>query len=182
MSFTRSKVEEARFFLGHMEKARTKLPDFDYFLNAFIGSARSVLWVMRAEYQEITGWKQWYDGKQLSPKEKAFFASINEVRTRSVKLGTLAADLVAIVDIPSTGNPAAFLPTNVPGRVELIPLDGSERTKGILKARPAVAFGTLKATHLKIDEFPDEDIASVCRRYLQRLESLVDECEKTYAL
>jgi hypothetical protein len=74
------------------------------------------------------------------------------------------------------------LPTNVPGRVDLIPLDGSERPKGILRARPAVAFGTLKATHRKIDEFPDEDIISVCRRYLQGLESLVDECEKTFAL
>ncbi len=71
---------------------------------------------------------------------------------------------------------------NIPGKVELVPLDGSERTKEILKSRPAVAFGTLKATYQRIGEFPDEDIISVCRRYLQGLELLIDECEKTFAL
>ena len=29
MTFTRSKVEEARFFLGYLDKVRTKIPDFD---------------------------------------------------------------------------------------------------------------------------------------------------------
>jgi hypothetical protein len=44
------KLEEARFFLAHLEKHWRHVPQYEFYLSAFISAARSVTWVMRYEY------------------------------------------------------------------------------------------------------------------------------------
>ena len=77
MSRTRAKLNEARFFLGELERTyyeyveRLELlsknnpepPVCQYYLSAFISSARSVMWVMRSEYQNLGGWEEWYQSR-----------------------------------------------------------------------------------------------------------------------
>ena len=57
LTLTRGKLEEAQFFLSHVERTKGKHPDFDHFLNAFIGAAHSVTFVMQAEYGHVAGLK-----------------------------------------------------------------------------------------------------------------------------
>ena len=52
---TKHKLEEAKFFLEQLRANYGKLKKFDYFLSAFISSARSVTWVMRNEYSSVPG-------------------------------------------------------------------------------------------------------------------------------
>lgn len=186
MTRTSAKLDEARFFLRHIDQSKTRYPEFDYYLNAFLGSARSVLWVMRAEYQDVPGWKTWYDSKQLTTEDKTLFDALRDVRNRSVKRGTVETEISAIVDIPKARNDpnvnAAFFATDTPGKVEFVPLDGSEATAQILRENRPIAYGVLKTVYRRVDEFPEEDVVSVCKKYLERLESLVNECGDKFAI
>ncbi len=184
MSQTGTKLEEARFFLKHIDHSKTQYPDFDYYLNAFLGSARSILWVMKAEYQKVNGWKQWHDSKQLDAEDQALFDAINDVRIRSVKKASIETQLVAIVDMAATRTEAnaALLASDIPGQVDVVPLDGSQATLEILRENRPIAYGVLKAVHRTVNEFPDDDIVNICKRYFERLEDLVNECSATFAL
>lgn len=56
---TRHKLNEADFFLCELERNYLNYPDFEYFLSAFISSARAVLWIMESEYNSIKAWRTW---------------------------------------------------------------------------------------------------------------------------
>ncbi len=57
---TQFKLDEARFFLDHLAPNYGKERKFDFFLSAFISAARSVTWVMKAEYADVEGWAAWF--------------------------------------------------------------------------------------------------------------------------
>jgi len=63
---TEYKLEEARYFLAHLEKHWRHLPQVDFYLSAFVSAARSVTWVMKAEFVHVHGWEQWYETKKPS--------------------------------------------------------------------------------------------------------------------
>jgi hypothetical protein len=68
---TNHKLGEAKFFLDQLTPNYGKLKKFDYFLSAFISSARSVLWVMRNEYDAVPGWEAWFDARKPNTEEEA---------------------------------------------------------------------------------------------------------------
>lgn len=88
MSETRKKREEARFFFHALERCVHTTPDFDYYLSAFISAARSVLCVMRSEYESNSNWRVWYDSNNPSPAELAILKGTNALRVRAVKRQT----------------------------------------------------------------------------------------------
>ena len=57
-SNTKLKLKEALFFLQKMETHVDIEPDFDFYLNAFVSSSRSVKWIMNKEYSKVEGWEE----------------------------------------------------------------------------------------------------------------------------
>jgi hypothetical protein len=100
MTNTQHKLNEASFFLGKLEQDYLKHPDFDYYLSAFISSARSVLWIMRSEYHTIEGWEDWYISKKPDQDEELFLKRVNEIRVRSEKITALKTGSGMSVLIP----------------------------------------------------------------------------------
>src|SRR5687768_518490 len=91
---TRQKLEEAKFFLDQLEPNYGKAKKFDFLLSAYISAARSVLWIMRAEYGAVPGWQTWYASHKTTSEERALLKGTNDVRTRTLKrepLSTLAS-------------------------------------------------------------------------------------------
>jgi hypothetical protein len=86
---TSRKLEEAAFFLGRLAENYGKLKRFDFYLSAFISSARSVLWVMRNEYCGVDGWEDWYQARQPSDEERALLRGTNNLRVRLEKIAPL---------------------------------------------------------------------------------------------
>lgn len=180
MTLTESKLEEARFFLRHLE-ARPKFPEFDYYLNAFISSARSVTWVMKAEYADVAGWNEWYDSKAPTAEIEPILGAITDARNRSQKRGTVSAQARATIEIPpSNPNIAAVLLTDAPGKVEIVPIDGTEANRAMLKERRVIALCTVKGVFSEIEELAGQDIVTACGKYVQWLDSVVDECRKSF--
>ncbi len=181
MSDTRRKLEEARFFFSKLEEDVADAA-FCYYLSAFISAARSVTWVMKAENRGNPHWVAWYEGRWPTLSEQEMFRRTNALRVRAVKRQTPAASGIVVV----TPEPGAFTdelqayfgPERVGERftVTLAPSDEPHPT---VVEDGRVSFICTADAYPVVDEFPDENVVDACRKYLQRLEALVDESDRS---
>lgn len=184
---TRRKLEEAKFFLEQLEPNYGKAKKFDFFLSAYISAARSVLWIMKAEYGKIPGWKSWYASQKPNTEERALLKGTNDLRTRTLKrepLSTLASITVQGIKLKPeqaeafraqmTKAKGTKLPVRISGTVgnfllemqldgECVSYEGAE----ILATR-------------ELPEFPNEDIVQVCERYYDAIAKVVATCGERF--
>jgi hypothetical protein len=185
MEKTREKLEEARFFLSHLELNYQELPIFRHYLNAFISSARSVLWIMRAEYCRVSGWEDWFKSQQPTPEEQELMTQTTEARNRTEKQSPLKPvyQLEAIVDAEQLSKSVEELKSEMIGKEFRLDIRGlsDDMTQEVLIIGEENEFiGEVERYFVKLDEFKNEDVLDVCRAYLLFLERAVDECERTF--
>jgi hypothetical protein len=185
VSATRTKLEEARFFLSQMEAAQFQHPTFAYHLSAFVSAARSVLWVMRHEFHEVPGWDTWYELCKASAEDRTFLKSLNDLRVAAVKFATPPVQNHLEVQIPKEGvtpELVQFL-TRYAGRQVSVTIDPSGTRSATAEREDSIEFTGLGARLFPVvAEFPDENVVSVCHRYVQWLSALVLECEARFGV
>jgi hypothetical protein len=183
---TRKKHDEAKFFLDLMESNFGSFPDFNYYVSAFISAARSVTWVMRAEYQTKEGWEAWYDARQPTIVDDKFLKDANELRVRSVKSEPVQTNVRVTLDIPLdevTPELREFFHSLKPAQLAQMLLVKEEDVKNRkLGGRQVLAFGEVTKTTMYVDEFPEHDILELGRKYVAELEGLMQECESKFPL
>jgi len=180
---TMKKLDEAKFFLERM-----KAPDdnryFDYYLSACISAARSVLWVMRAEFTHVQGWEKWYKSKEPTLEEQVLLKKINDVRVHTTKKKPLYTSEKAILDIPKehiTEEVKAFMKALGDKKVEVSIQESKNDKTGVRVGDEQITFtGKISERFRKLPEFRDEDIIKVSERYIAFLERLVVEGEKEF--
>lgn len=188
MSKTRDKLKEARFFLQKLEDYYTQQPDFDYYLSAYISSSRSVIWLMRNEYSNVKGWKEWYDSKEPTLEEIFFLKNVNNVRVRSVKKEPLQTktQLSAHIDKKDiTPEIEEAIETLVGKNVKVTftPVkDTGEKQQPKISRRSITFLAKLNELIRVVKEFPDQDVLAICHKYYDMLRTLVDECEQLFQL
>lgn len=183
MSKTKERLNESHFFLKEFNENYFNQPQCVYFLNAFIASSRSVLWIMRNEYGKIDGWKEWYELKQPKKEEKDFLKKITVLRNRSQKREPIKPDFQIQIQIKNTPPKIEKRLKELLGKKVNVEIS-TEKSEIVDKpevTKKAIAF-TGKIDHLKgiVPEFPEDDILLVCRKYYSLLELLVSECEKKF--
>lgn len=183
---TRKKHGEAKFFLGLMERNSGSFPDFNYYVSAFISAARSVTWIMRAEYQTKEGWEAWYDARQPTIVDDKFLKDANELRVKSVKSEPVQTNVRVTLDIPPeevTPELREFFRSLQPDQLAQMLLVRTRDVKnGKLGGRQVLAFGEVTKTTMYVDGFPQHDILELGRRYVAELEGLIQECERKFPL
>ncbi len=185
MTRTQRKSLEAQFFLMHLEKDWRHVPNFDFYLSAFISAARSVLWVMRSEFLHIPGWTEWYNEKHPSSEMSEFLRKLNNVRVRSVKTIPIKTRTKAKVHIPPskvTSELLEWLSQSHGKKVRLIPADSSNTNFAITDGSKVLAEAELQSAQHELPEFPGENCLLICLRYLSWLEGLVAECHDKFAI
>ena len=64
----------------------------------FFSSSRAVLWIMKAEYSKIDGWKKWHDEKEIDTRTKEMLKNCRRkksiIEKRSIKNGRLYCDRI----------------------------------------------------------------------------------------
>jgi hypothetical protein len=181
---TSQKLEEALFFLKQLRANRGKHKKFDFFLSAFIGSARSVSWIMNKDYTHVAGWKAWYEAKEntRTEQERKLLEGTNRMRISAVKHGSLQATSSYILKLQKVdlkrfkSKPTGRISMKVSGTtknclVEII-TEGGEH----------ISFPSTKVMHLRreVAEFPAEDVIGVCQKYYEYLSTLVEECSQKF--
>lgn len=79
------RLKEAAFFLSKMEETYIKSDDFSHYMTAFVVLARSVLWIMNSEFNNVPGYKAWYSSQKATDREERLFKKITELRNRLMK-------------------------------------------------------------------------------------------------
>lgn len=190
MSKTRDKLEEAYFFLKKLEEHYTKPPDNNYYLSAFIGSSRSVTWVMKHEYSDIKGWKEWDNSRKPTLEEEDLLKNINEIRIRSVKKEPIKTSTQITIDINKkyTTPKLKEMIKDLVDKCKMVKVkiaaikDPRKKHKVRMNKRSISFVGKIDELFQVVEEFPDQDILPICRKYYLILKSLVDECEQHFKL
>jgi hypothetical protein len=185
VSATRWKLEEARFFLrkvrrhyhdrvhANLGSRRRARPDFEFYLSAFLSAARSVPWVMKAEYGRVPEWSQWYEAYKPSADDIELLKRFNELRVKSEKVGQ-----------PSLGLLLRFEGTRAAQdrrRDRRLPnfevsLFGEDR-----HGKPRVlARGRVHSHDWLLEGFDSQPLPEAAGRYLRLLDALVVECEQRF--
>lgn len=182
-SRTQYKLEEARFFLAQVENAWRHLAPTDFFLSAFVSAARSVTWIMRAEYSHVPGWKEWFESRRPSPQIRELLRAMSDLRNRVTKVAPVRSRVGPSISIPAESMDAQTLellqsPECPPFR--LIPVDDRNEEFDVVVGEQIVGRGSLNHVRHRLPEFEDRDARGPCREYLEVLEQLVSECRERF--
>ncbi len=187
MGNTTGKLAEAKFFLDQLEVNYFEYPAGNFYLSAFISSARSVLWVMRNEYSRVDEWKSWYESIEPTSEEAVILKKINDVRIRSEKRQPLKTTGRLTLYIPAeylTEEIALAMLESVDQNFEITVaphdddlIDDAVFNDGLIKFT-----GYIEDIARVLEDFPDNDALEPCKKYYILLERLVYECEERFGI
>ena len=178
MKHTQFVLNETEFFLTKLKEETDRFPNFNYYLNAYINAARSVLWIMKHEYGQINGWREWYDSTEVDNDLEQLLKGIVDMRNRSLKQSPLQIKKEYLIGndntyfnlfneiIPFVGKKVSLTieQTNEIGNTERIKSDNSLTLKGKLKSIYSV------------EEFENKDVLDICQQYFDWLKEHVNLC------
>lgn len=184
-SRTKYKLEEAKFFLLLLEQNWRNFPHVDFFLSAFVSAARSVTWVMRAEYGNSAGWAEWFDARKPSSQTRDLLKRMNDVRVRATKSEPLRTQTSATVNIPPdevTPELLELLRSGAKQRLRLEPTDPTNTEALLMLGDRILSKVRIETATHELPEFEGMDARVICRRYLEELDALLLECEVRFEI
>ncbi len=192
MSQTEARLKEAMFFFKQMLKNPSN-PEFDYFLNAFLTSSRSITWVMRNEFGKVPGWEEWFQAQRVSQEEQELLSLMTSRRNKSQKISPIASKPYFSATIPAENVDDALIErlqslVGKPGTLSIsIDDDGkpmmlkAEMTVDGIEDIPIILEGVVSEFDRTIDnEIASAPVREQCGKYLLIVKNLVDECTKKF--
>ena len=184
---TRRKLEEAEFFLGQLAPNYMKERKFDFFLSAFISSARAITWVMKSEYGKVPGWKSWYETRKPTTDEVTLLKGTNDLRTRLTKqeaLKTTTRIELSGIKLPKFEyDRINSVLSSLSGKGTPLRLSGSSgnyRLEIEVAGEKLICSATEVYFDRRLEEFPSSNILELCKQYYDALAALVGECGERF--
>lgn len=177
---TRFRLKEATFFYQQMEinfQDRTK---FLYFLDAFLGSARSVTWVFKKEFHDDKSLMSWCESKENEWKYNKIMKFFIDMRDISQKEHT--PEMRSIHTLSFTVNAILISKVSVrkvspDGTVEQVEIPTPEPSKPSKEKEKTAQSnqGTVSYSFRELPKWFDEDpdVMHLCKKYLDELEKFV---------
>ena len=174
---TRRKLDEARFFYGHLVKERQKTfrhdpSAFRFYLSAFIQAARSITW--RLGNEEPEKWKAWrpkWEGT-LSDEDKKLMKVTRKLRNAEVKHSgtdpTVELEEVAVHELVMSAD---------------FDLERQHPAYGVHVFAPpgTPSPKTRRAAYYFENEDGKEEVTALCKRYLDFLDKMLNDfCAENY--
>jgi hypothetical protein len=171
---TYDKLDEARFFLGHLREEAAKVmrqkPEaFGHYLSAFITAARSVPWVLQCEEKEkYLAWRETWDAaktdEELELEEFTNERRLDEVKRKGAQTKTTWEE-VSIFKLPTE-------------QANQFQVSGAIRYQNLALGAAAPPTVNRAVHHFK--EGGQSNVIATCERYLEYLEKMVREFVKAH--
>lgn len=184
MKHTELKLNEAKYFLEQMERHADSPNEFVYNLSAFLCAARSVTFVMQEEFSRVPGFRKWYSKKQKwmeQPENKELFEFFKDLRNVVVHQQPVIPKKTVNLEIAET---VAIVESLI---IEVRDKDGNLLQRDESDSQTENHDKDVNNTPVKVeyiwyfDEKPEIDVVILCRRYIEKLESLVVECIERFS-
>lgn len=185
----RDKLLEAEFFLRCLREKDSTSKEFDYLLNAFISSCRSIRWVLSSQSNKSQDLKSWLEKLTPTAEEKDLLKATNDLRVRSTKIESVRTAKKALISIDP--NQLLHLPTEdfnaikqafETGNFADLEVRFHHKDEGYSAQNPPQGrvFLPLSNTYAfrEVAEFPNQDALSVAEKYFSAMESLVVTAER----
>lgn len=184
LNYTIDKLNESEFFLNKLKKHKNIFPEFDYYLNAFVSSARSILWIMQFEYDSNHKWRDWYKNKTTSESEDILLSGIKNMRNRSIKQAPLKTKKYPIMNLDSETvdiyeEIKKFVDENKKYNIVIEQNNNIKNSKISRDVSELTINGKLNIYHT-VEEFKDSNIIDKCEEYFLWLKSVVEECTRLF--
>lgn len=169
----KAKLDEARHFYSQMSANFNDRQKFNYNLSAFLSSARSVLQYTLEEVKGKKGGQAWYDKRISSSSILQFFKDKRDINIHSepihpnqnvtvvakVKIGIRVSASVVVRDANGNIKYQSPIETNHPE----------------IKSHSLEEPAQVTVKYVFSDWSGDEDILTLCQRYIDELDSVLQE-------
>ncbi|MBA3679556.1 hypothetical protein H0W80_05245 [Candidatus Saccharibacteria bacterium] len=193
MTETRKKLAETQYFFGLTQKLfKAGFRDFEYNLNAFIGSARNVTFVMQKEFTNVPGFNEWWASNSTQKDESMKkFVALRNVSVKEKSIGhntfTLKHDfgpdglhVVGKKGPTSVVSDPIRFDTPIPEHAYVtIKDDYGERR---VKAKLIHDFSVVETYDHGTKQIKFDGFITEANDYLGKLEKVVDECEDKFGI
>jgi len=176
MSNTRTKLDEAKYFLTRMAEEVANREPFQYNLSAFLAAGRSVTCIMQKEFSKFVGFMQWYNSTLEVMNSDSLFKLMNKKRVMTIHQKPIRPR--GHIDV--TSKSTVSISEHV---VEVLTCkDGTtKRIEGTPSTSPSPKESKTEIVyHWFFEDIPDKNIITLSQEYIAKLESLVKECEDKF--
>jgi hypothetical protein len=182
-SATKYKLEEARFFLGHLEQRQGQFNKFNFYLSAYVSAAMSVLDTMESEYKRRPpDFSDWFKNAQdsMDEKNKVLLALMYDLRQMAVHEGRLNARASYKVEL-SHEERQRLVTTPLHGKLAFS-LNGSMQNCNMTvedrETGERTMFRSVKVPLVKryLLEYRDTELLDSCQRFYALLVHMVADC------
>jgi hypothetical protein len=173
---TLNKLEESGYFLIQMKHTANDWKLFKFNLSAFLSAARSITLVMQKEYAQAEDFKNWYKPKQEEMRKDElliFFANLRDISIHQKQVNPRFQSSFTVADLFA-----------MPSGSTIVMGDKNEGT--YLTNASVAEVAATNVTKIRaiqkwyMDEKPDEDVITLCERYLSSMSTLVYECREKF--
>jgi hypothetical protein len=191
MTATRKKLREAHYFFELTHKLfNAQSPDFEFHLNAFANAARNVTFVMQKEYTKADGFREWWDTH--AAKTDAAMAKFVTLRNVSVKEKSVGHNLFTIkhdfgpegLHVVGHKGPTSVLSDRIsfdgpiPDHTFVTVKDDNGERR--VKVKLVHDFSVVENYDHGTKQVQFDNFIAEAEDYLQKLDALVEECEKKF--
>ena len=175
---TQQKYNEAEYFLEMMKDNDENRQRFEYNLSAFLSAARSVTFVLQKESSKNPKFDEWYCKKQMQMKRDKLFKFLKKKRDSGIHKKIIKPRAEISITIPCSSVAASYSVEAIVRNAEGIITD-YEYSESPAKPKPASKPNGIEETKYKwfFNDWPepDEDVITLCEKYLEGLKLIVEE-------
>lgn len=176
MSETYKRIQEAEILLKQALDSLNSPVVFRANLNAFIGSARNITWIMKKEFNSKSGFNEWYEKKVEQMNRDGIFKLFATLCNESVKERSLGNKVKFTTDLDLTLGPnqEAIIPAlKVSENNDIIIQD---KVPIMINGKPTPDIEHNTHYSYFFDQRPNDDAIELSIIYLDRLRHIVAEC------
>jgi len=165
-TITRTKFDEAKFFLSKMKEDND---NFEYYNSAFLAAARSVTFFMQKEYDKIPGFKTWYLEKQKIMKNNVIMKILNDKRVMTLHIKPIKPLEKKVLYINETIQLSSLV---IKAEENKLRIKGTPKKPALTKVSKGVLW--------YYDDYDLADVFYVSGQQTWFLENLINECESKF--
>ncbi len=168
----RRKLEEARYFYGRMVAAGATREDVQHNFNALLSSARSVLQYAYKELKHNPNGVTWYEGVVKGDPVITFLRDKRNLTIHEEPVAPTAKHTLSIRASVSPSGSMSFVVRDKDGNVKH---EGSSEPTPPPVPAPTPAPSHTVLYVLRDWNVPEEDVPTLCQRYLHALATIVND-------
>ena len=165
----KAKIKEAEYFLARMKEEHDNRESFDFNLSAFLSAARSVLQYAGKEAKAKKGGQQWHDNWISASPILKFFKCKRNINIHDEPVKPSAHFHDTITDTVYISGSISIVHKDKDGKI--ISEYSSEPPK-VKPKKPETSIEQ-KVMYKLSDWTGDEDVLTLCKKYIQELEKVV---------